>query len=567
MKCLRVEQKAPISAIKLTVIGAILSGIVYAFPTGPPAGVTGAPGEITCANCHRGGSGGGSVNIAFSAGVMYMPGAKQQLTITVTDTDARRWGFQLSARLAADNSQAGTLAPAPGEFVKVICSDSSPRGAAGCPASAPVEYIEHSTPGQTNTFRIEWTPPATNRGPVRMYIAANAANGNGNSSGDDIYTANYTLTPAAGLPTSGPNFTTAGVVNAASFTPGLSPGAFISIFGENLALLTRSWEGAIQGTALPSQLEGVSVTLGGKPAYLALVSPAQLNVLLPTDEIAGPVELKVTNPQGSSRVDAVLERYAPGFFTNPLARKYVVATHADNVLVAPASQSPGVASRPAVAGETIVLWGTGFGPTAERVPSGQMITKAYPLADPGALRVTIGGRAARVIFAGVTIPGVYQINVEVPAGLEGADHALLAEIGGMRTQNDAFIALQGPSQAAGIQVAYRLDPWLVYGTSGAGTWASLPVLGPVTQHGPTFAVPARAQMLDADGLPVAIRPATWISANPEIVTVEPGEGTEVKITVQRDGQSSLRVTSLGISKELAIKAVYQGAALVVEIAQ
>ena len=51
----------------------------------------------------------------FPAGMTYTPGVKQQLTITITDADAQRFGFQLSARLAGDNSQAGTLAPAPGE--------------------------------------------------------------------------------------------------------------------------------------------------------------------------------------------------------------------------------------------------------------------------------------------------------------------------------------------------------------------------------------------------------------------------------------------------------------------
>ncbi len=561
------RKKRSFLAMKLAVIGVAAPLVVFALPDGPPAGVTGAPGEGTCAQCHTPGSGGGKVEIGFPAGLTYAPGVKQQLTITVTDADARRFGFQLSARLAGDNSQAGTLAAAPGESnMRVICSGSTLRGASGCPASAPIEYIEHNAPRQANTFRVEWTPPATDRGPVRIYVAANAANGDGDNTGDDIYTANSTLTPMGGQPASGPTFTAAGVVNAASFTPGLSPGSFISIFGENLAPVTRSWDGAIQGTALPSQLEGVSVTVGGKPAYLSLVSPAQLNVLLPTDDITGPVEVKVTTPQGSSSVAAVAQRYAPGFFPNPLDRKYAVATHADNALVALEGQAPGVASRPAAPGEVIVLWGTGFGPTAERVPSGQVITRAYPLADPGALRVTVGGGDARVTFAGVTIPGVYQINVELPAGLAGGDYAVQAEIGGARTQNNAFLAVRRTG-ATTIQVSYRLDPWLVYGTIGAGTWASLPVFGPVTQRGRTFTMPVRAQGLDAAGLPVAISPATWVSSDPEMVLVEPGEGAEVKLTVRRAGESGVLVASQGFSKELVIKAAYVGEDLHVEIVQ
>jgi uncharacterized protein (TIGR03437 family) len=493
---------------------------------------------------------------------------KQPLTVTITDPDAVRWGFQLSARTASDNSQAGTLEPPPDEYIKVICSDSRPRGPGGCPASAPIEYIEHSTPGQTNTFRVEWLPPEADRGPVKFYIAANAANGNSSSSGDDIYTATYTLVWKPGQPTGdGPRFTSSGVVNAATFAPGISPGAFISIFGENLAPATRSWDGAIQGTALPSQLEGVSVTVGGKPAYLALVSPLQLNVLLPTGDWAGPAEVKVITAHGAASVPAVVQRHAPGFFSSPLERKYVVATHTDNALVAPARQVLGVTSRPAEPGETVALWGTGFGPTAPHVPSGQIVTDAYPLANPHDLKVTIGGKDARVSFAGVMLPGVYQLNVDIPPDLDDGDHPVLAQIGGTRTQANAFIAVQRPSQAVAIRVFYRLDPWLVYGTTGAGTWVSPPVFGPVSQGRGTFVMPARAQGFDADGQPTSLIPATWIADDPEMVRVNPTAAAEVEITVLRAGESALRVTAEGASTQLTIKSAYQSNTLMVEFAQ
>ena len=544
-----------------------LGAVLHAYPTGPPEAVSGAPGERTCAQCHGGGSGGGKVEIAFPAGMTYAPGVAQQLTITVTDADAQVYGFELSARLAGDNSQAGTLNPAAGESnIWVICSNGAQRGTGGCPASAPVEYIQHNAPRQSNTFRVQWTPPATERGQVKIYIAANAANANFQPTGDDIYTANYTLTPQAGQPANQPKFTAADIVNGASFAVGMSPGSFISIFGENLAPLTRSWDGAIQGTALPSQLEGVSVTVGGKPTYLAFVSPTQLNVLLPADDVTGPAEVKVTTPQGSSTATAEIQRYAPGLFRNPLDVKSVVATHGDNALVAKVGLAPGVTSRPAEPGEAVVLWGTGFGPTAERVPSGQVVTKAYPLADPAALKVTIGGRDAQVAFAGVTVAGVYQINVAVPADLVNGDHAVQAEIGATRTQDNAFLAVQRPATAATIAVFYRLDPWLLAGTYTQGIWVSPPILGPTTQNGNTFTVETRAQGLDAQGQPMDIS-FQWIPSDPEMVTVSPGQSNNVKITVQRAGESSLRVTSEAVSKELFIKAAYQGSVLVVEIAQ
>src|SRR5512135_54327 len=102
---------------------------------------------------------------------------------------------------------------------------------------------------------------------------------------------------SAQQPSQAPSFTTASIVNSASFEPGMSPGSFFTIFGENLAPAIQTWEGAIQGNSLPTQLGGVSVTVGGRPAYLAYVSPRQLNVLLPTDAVTGPAEVQVTTPQ------------------------------------------------------------------------------------------------------------------------------------------------------------------------------------------------------------------------------------------------------------------------------
>jgi uncharacterized protein (TIGR03437 family) len=368
----------------------------------------------------------------------YTPGTKQTLTVTVTHSGAQLYGFELSARLASDNGQAGTLAPAEGETgIRVVRQNN-------------IEYIQHSPARTANSFRVDWTPPATNAGDVRIFVAANAANGNGNNQGDNIYTAEARLTPQVGQSTQEPRFTSNQVLNGASFLAGMAPGTFISIFGENLAPIERSWDGAIQGTALPSQLEGVSVTVGGKPAFLAFMrpNPAQLNVLLPTDDMTGSVEVKVTTPGGSATAQAVIETHAPAFFLrDPENRRYVAATHADGAVVGKTGLITGAVNRPAQPGQEIVLWGTGFGPTAERVPSGRVVDRPYPIADPSMLRVMIGGTQATVNFAGVTIAGVYQVNAVVPSGLSDGDHPVQAEIGGKRTQDNVFLTVQRPAQS------------------------------------------------------------------------------------------------------------------------
>jgi uncharacterized protein (TIGR03437 family) len=361
-----------------------------------------------------------------------------------------------------------------------------------------------------------------------------------------------------------PRFTSSGVVNAASLTDGMSPGAFITIFGENLAPRTRSWNDGIQGTSLPTQLDGVSVVVGGRLTYLAYTSPTQLNVLLPTDAVTGPADVTVTTPQGRWSATGTMQRYAPGLFL--LTRTGVAATHADSVLVGRASNISGVAVRPALPGEEVALWGTGFGPTAEQLPPGQVPAKVYPLASLADLRVTIGGREARVTFAGVTGPGLYQINVVTPADLGDGDHAVFAEIGGKKTQNNALLAVERPSAPSKLMVSYRLDPWLISGNYGGGFWVSPPVFGPVTQGGNSFTLEVRALGVDFRGQSLDISPV-WMPEDPEMITVSPSQGAEIKLTVHRAGQSMLQISSQGLSKVLALKAVYQANALMVQIEQ
>ena len=91
------------------------------------------------------------------------------------------------------------------------------------PASAP----DRELPVRRH-LPFSWTAPATDVGPVTFYVAANAANNNGNNQGDQIYNTKVTLTPAA-VPT--PTISSNGVVNGANFKPGISPGSWISILG------------------------------------------------------------------------------------------------------------------------------------------------------------------------------------------------------------------------------------------------------------------------------------------------------------------------------------------------
>ncbi|HUJ20671.1 MAG TPA: TIGR03118 family protein [Bryobacteraceae bacterium] len=238
-----------------------------------------------------------------------------------------------------------------------------------------------------------------------------------------------------------PTVQASGVENGASFDSTIAANSWVSIFAGGLSGVTRSWETSdFTNVQLPTELSGVTVTVNGEPAYLSYVSPMQINLLMPTDIAAGPAQIVVTNGLLSSpAVTVTVESVAPAFFLFS-GTKYIAATHSDNVsLTGPPNLISGVTTTPAQIGETVVLYGTGFGATNPPVPNGQLITTAYPLAVTPT--VTIGGVAAHVAFAGVTAPGLYQLNVVVPEGVPAGDAAVVVQVPGGQSQANAFLSI------------------------------------------------------------------------------------------------------------------------------
>ena len=228
--------------------------------------------------------------------------------------------------------------------------------------------------------------------------------------------------------------TITGVSNSASGAPAIESGSWVSIYGTGLAATTRPWQASdFSGNNLPTTLDGVSVLIDGKKAAISYVSPGQLNVQAPTDTATGAVPVQVTNSFGTATGTATLQNYSPAFFT--FQTRYAAAVHnSDGVYVAPAgSFGSAVTSRPAQPGETLQIYATGFGPTTPAVPAGQLVGSAAPLSNLTQLKVTIGGVAATVQFAGIVAAGEYQINVMVPQVPNG-DQPILATIAGASSQ-------------------------------------------------------------------------------------------------------------------------------------
>ena len=443
---------------KTAVLMAAIPFLLYAYEYGPDAGAAGVPGENgSCSQvgCHTGtgvNAAGGSVSVALPQALTYTPGTAQHLVVTIDDAKQRRWGFELTARLAGNpQTLAGTFSPTDNR-TQLMCASADlvrqVNAKSACAANLPLEYIEHTQAGydavQANPgkYEFDWNPPATDVGPVTIYVAANAANGDLTQNGDHIYTATYTLAPQPACHEGAPSISA--VQNGAGFQNSIQQQSWVQIKGCNLtASASRLWSGSdfVNGK-LPLKLDDVTATIDGKPAVVYYISATQLNVLAPVDATAGTVNVVVSNGNGTSAPFKVaLQKFSPAFF--PWG-KYPVATIGATWIAPAGFFGAGVTTVPAKSGDTITLWGTGFGPTNPAAPADVPVPGNPVPSLTTTPTITVGGKPAQFI-SGVLAPGtvgLYQIAIKLPANLPNGDQALTVTVGGVSIPDGLFLNIQ-----------------------------------------------------------------------------------------------------------------------------
>lgn len=150
------------------------------YHSGSPGGKSGSPGDngATCTQCHVGTAtpqdGMISTNIPDLG---YVIGESYEITLSATDADAGRFGFELTAEDADGNKV--------GQFV--VSNDGQTQLANGNKA------ITHTaagiTPdGDSKEWAFAWIAPNSDVGVITFYSAVNAANNNGGTSGDQVLT-------------------------------------------------------------------------------------------------------------------------------------------------------------------------------------------------------------------------------------------------------------------------------------------------------------------------------------------------------------------------------------------
>lgn len=172
----------------------LAGGKAFTNKNGAPSSRSGGAGEGTCAtsSCHVGtaNTGPGLVTLTSDApNGIYTPGDTYIITATVVQSGIVRFGFQVLSgySVAANASMGTTVLLLPGE-TKITTAGAR-------------KYVTQTTPGSSGnasrSWTFAWTAPTQGSGDVSFFMSGNAANNNGNRTGDQIYSTSLTLVEAA----------------------------------------------------------------------------------------------------------------------------------------------------------------------------------------------------------------------------------------------------------------------------------------------------------------------------------------------------------------------------------
>jgi uncharacterized protein (TIGR03437 family) len=229
----------------------------------------------------------------------------------------------------------------------------------------------------------------------------------GQDEAGELYVADHSGGAIYAIASGGPSISADGVVNAASFGPGLVPGSLGTIFG---AGITAS-EGVVEATVfpLPTELGGVSVLLNDAAVPLTAVARTtageQVNFQIPW-ELAGATR------------------------ANLRVRAFGVTTDPVEITLAQIQPEIFALTR---SGSNITIWATGLGAVSTQQTSGRP-APSQPLATTTATTsVTLNGVSVPVTYSGLApgFAGLSQINASVP---ENASGELILRVGQAASQ-------------------------------------------------------------------------------------------------------------------------------------
>ena len=147
--------------------------------SGGPSGnyANNAPSYNNCTQCHNGAvnSGNGNVSIQGLPSAGYTPGELYSLTVNVTGTNSRGYGFQMASQVGNDNA---------GNFsLGTLSEDAELNG----------NRVQHSSRTVSGEWIIDWLAPSSDVGDITFSVSGLATGGNSSTGGDNVYTNAVTL--------------------------------------------------------------------------------------------------------------------------------------------------------------------------------------------------------------------------------------------------------------------------------------------------------------------------------------------------------------------------------------
>ena len=478
----------------------VAAGAARANSSGAPASTTGGgfPTETLCTRCHVGAepnSGSGTLELliggAPASEYAYQLGESVSLIVKFSDRTASRVGFQLTARSGDGCGQPGSLAPGSSSAGATVRISDSPCGAGR------VQWATHRRPttGTSATFEVVWKAPEESAGPVTIAVAVNGANGDVSPRGDRIYTALATL-QFDSAPSAAPAISQGGVVLADIFsgTQTGAPGAVASARGANFASSATRVSGTLDDAGrLATVLDGSCLEVNTKRAPLLHVSAERVNFQIPTDVGIGSATVKFI--RGCDSAGAVPSNSAPfpiaavqpTFFLFSEGPPAAAALHSDVTLVAAEGAVPGWESRPAVPGDVVTLFGTGFGPVVPHLATGEIATSPASLVTAN-VRVLIGQIEIPpdgLVYVGAApySVGLYQLTVRIPETVPAGSHSFTLMLGSVSSAVGPEIAVASRPPGLTAVVACAANLAVARGGSCTVTLAGIEVTFSVSAEG------------------------------------------------------------------------------------
>jgi uncharacterized protein (TIGR03437 family) len=345
-------------------------------------------------------------------------------------------GSPLPARLVIQVTDAAG-APVPGA---VVTFSASPADAVTLNPTAALTLDDGTastsvTLGmQTGTLSVSASTPGLN--PISFDVTSNPA-----------------VSPTA------PVIAAGGIASAGLSIPSvkmLAPGGIATIFGANFAPAGTAKQvgpGDLVKGEVPTNLVGTCVQIGDQRSPMLNVYPGQLNIQVP-ELPPGDTSAIVINKCGTPNQElsapepVTIGASSPEFFywaRNVDGHNPIAALNATTgAYVGVVGLLPHHNFAPAAPGDVLTLFGTNFGATNPAYLPGVLPKGIARVTAPVSMTIgNINVPAKNLLYVGLTqFPGVYQVNVKVPAGVPDGDQPAVLTIGGVPSPSQAYITVK-----------------------------------------------------------------------------------------------------------------------------